>query len=189
MTNIWADGPIGELGLKAVDDPNVALQACWYGSYYGNITYYNNSTSNQTDQTVGMHLWYGNTGSSIQEVSWLVGADEWTTEYLFEGFNGHGGIGCYSWGYGSVTYVMMVNLYSQVEVWWKDLNTTLTSTSVHPINSWQNCKSCSTTQQTQFLLYHSSLLFDPRRPAEYLAGIHRLLLHATRRPQRRWLQR
>lgn len=148
-TNIWNDGPIGKLGLQAVDDPNVALQACWYGSYYGNITYYNNSTSNQTDQIVGMHLWYGNSGSSIQEVSWLVGADEWTTEFLFEGFNGHGGIGCYSWGYGSVTYVMMSNLYSQVEIWWKDLNTTLTSTSVHPINSWQNCKSYSTAQQTQ----------------------------------------
>lgn len=123
-----------------MDDPNVALQGCWYGSYYGNTTYYNNSTLNQTDQSVGIHLWYGDTGHSIKELSWLVGADEWTEEHLFEGFNGHGGIGCYSWGYGSVTYVMMVNLYSQVEIWWKDLNTSLTSTSAHPINSWQNCK-------------------------------------------------
>lgn len=35
-TNNWRDGPIGAMGLVAMNDTNVGLQACWYGSFYGN---------------------------------------------------------------------------------------------------------------------------------------------------------
>lgn len=38
-TNLWSDGPIGDLQLKAMDTENVGLQACWYGSYYGDAVY------------------------------------------------------------------------------------------------------------------------------------------------------
>lgn len=34
-TNQWREGPLRELGLKAMDHANVGLQACWYGSFYG----------------------------------------------------------------------------------------------------------------------------------------------------------
>jgi hypothetical protein len=34
-TNNWRDGPIGALGLTAMNDSSVGLQACWYGSFYG----------------------------------------------------------------------------------------------------------------------------------------------------------
>lgn len=35
-TNNWRNGPIGALGLVAMNDTDVGLQACWYGSFYGN---------------------------------------------------------------------------------------------------------------------------------------------------------
>lgn len=35
-TNVWRDGPISDLGLIAMNETNVGLQACWYGSFYGN---------------------------------------------------------------------------------------------------------------------------------------------------------
>ena len=36
------------------------------------------------------------------------------------------GVGCYSWGPGSDTYVFFVNLQNEVVILWKDLNTTIT---------------------------------------------------------------
>jgi hypothetical protein len=35
-TNNWRDGPVGALRLTAMNDTSVGLQACWYGSFYGN---------------------------------------------------------------------------------------------------------------------------------------------------------
>jgi hypothetical protein len=34
-TNVWEEGPLNELNLTVYDAPNVGLQACWYGNYYG----------------------------------------------------------------------------------------------------------------------------------------------------------
>lgn len=56
----------------------------------------------------------------------------------WQGFNGHVGVGCYSWGEDTTTYAMLANKNNDVEFWWKDTNTTNTSVDSHPINSWQN---------------------------------------------------
>lgn len=141
QTNVWRDGPISQLSLQAMDDRNVGLQACWYGNYYGAPSYNKSRTGNETDLSIGMHLWYGATPSQLNEAVWIYGADKWTQETPFNRYNGHAGIACYSWGDTSVTYVMLVNLQAEVEIWWKDLNTNLESSHSHPINKWQNSMS------------------------------------------------
>lgn len=136
-TNIWRDGPLGQLGLLALDDRNVGLQGCWYGDYYGAST---RSGNNTNAQQIGLHLWYGSAANKIDELTFVYGSDQWVTGAPILGYNGHAGIGCYSWGGGSVTYLMLVNLKSQVEILWKELNTTLKSTTAHPINTWTTGK-------------------------------------------------
>ena len=131
-TNLWRDGPLGQLGLFAMDDRNVGLQGCWYGDYYGASSRGNNTSAQQT----GLHLWYGSASNKIDELTFVSGSDQWVTGPPILGYNGHAGIGCYSWGGGSITYLMLVNLKSQVEVLWKELNTTLKSTTTHPVNQW-----------------------------------------------------
>lgn len=132
-TNVWKDGPLGQLGLLALDDRNVGLQACWYGDYYGAST----RSSNTTDaQQIGIHLWYGSAANKIDELTFVYGSDHWEPEAPIINYNGHAGIGCYSWGGGSVTYLMLVNLQSEVVVLWKELNSTKATPS-HPINEWK----------------------------------------------------
>lgn len=132
-TNIWRDGPINQLKLKAMDHTNVGLQACWYGSFYGTP----NQNQTSKDSVIGMHLWYGKDSTTLEEVNWTYNTTDWSRQDNFTA-NAHAGIGCYSWGEGSVSYVMMVNLDNQVNLLWKDLNTTIRSTPIHPIDKWTN---------------------------------------------------
>jgi hypothetical protein len=39
---------------------------------------------------------------------------------------------------GSTQYAMFVNTFDAVEIWWKDIDTNLSSTKTHPINDWVN---------------------------------------------------
>lgn len=135
-TNLWQDGPLGQLGLLALDDRNVGLQGCWYGDYYGASTRGNNTSAQQ----IGLHLWYGSAANKIEELTFVYGSNQWVPGAPILGYNGHAGIGCYSWDDGSVTYLMLVNPKSQVEILWKELNTTLKSTTTHPINTWTTGK-------------------------------------------------
>jgi len=126
-----------------MDDKAVGLQACWYGSFYGTANYVHSpipSTGTNTtsqDAVIGMHLWYGVDPVTMQEVTWTYNTSDWYPEGNFTA-NGHAGIGCYSWGPGSVTYLMLVNLDNTVQMLWKDLNTSVVSTPSHPTNVWVN---------------------------------------------------
>ncbi|KAL2038406.1 hypothetical protein N7G274_008745 [Stereocaulon virgatum] len=147
-TNVWIPGPINNLNLQAMDDPNVGLEACWYGSFYSDEAYNHSpvpgqtitSTGNSSDQTVGIHLWYATNSTSFDSVGWTYGDTAWTQQQTFNGYNGHGGVGCYSWGPGSDTYVFFVNPQNEVNILWKDLNTTIPGNSSHPINVWTKTK-------------------------------------------------
>ena len=142
-TNQWREGPIGELNLIAMNQTNVGLQACWYGSFYGEANYTHSpipetgSNTTSKDQVIGMHLWYGETPSLLQEVTWTYNTTEWFRQESFTA-NGHAGIACYSWGPGSVSYIMTVNLDNEVQVSWKDLNSSIPATDAHPVNKWVN---------------------------------------------------
>lgn len=85
-----------------------------------------------------MHLWYASDSTTFEQYGWRDGEADWTHQNTWNNKNGHAGVGCYSWGPGTVTYVMMVNLDHTVEVWWKDTNTTLKGNKTHPINVWTN---------------------------------------------------
>jgi hypothetical protein len=126
-----------------MDDKDVGLQACWYGSFYGTANYVHSpipsTGSNDTSQdaVIGMHLWYGIDPVTLGEVTWTYNTTSWYQEQNFTS-NGHAGIGCYSWGPGSVTYLMTVNLEDTVQMQWKDLNTSAPSSPAHPLNTWVN---------------------------------------------------
>lgn len=130
-TNIWRDGPLGELNLTATSDTGVGLQACWFGSFYGE-----NTTSSEAD--VGMNLWYGETATTLREVTWTYDTGRWLKQDSFAG-NGHAGIACYTWGpTGSIGYRMTVNLANQVQVAWKERNASVLATDTHPVSTWVN---------------------------------------------------
>jgi hypothetical protein len=72
VTNLWQDGPINGLNIKANQKPMVGLQACWFGNLYGDSEYIhspqfgsNVSTTAGSDSTVGMHLFIADTGEII----------------------------------------------------------------------------------------------------------------------------
>ncbi|KAK6388254.1 hypothetical protein LTR65_008096 [Meristemomyces frigidus] len=143
--NLWSDGPINDANLFANDADQVGMQACWYGSDYGDTDYDHTplpSGSGDSDAShaneVGMHMWYAVNDTTFKQYGWRDGDAAWTYQATWADYNAHAGVGCYSWGPGSVTYVMMVNLQSTVEFWWKDTNTTLTGNATHPINQWTN---------------------------------------------------
>lgn len=148
-TNVWQDGAINQLNLTVLDSPMVGMQACWYGSFYGDTDYeglkptvtQDGSDSTSYSAEVGMHIWYASDETTFEQYGWRDGQDIWEHQGNWTDKNGHAGIGCYTWGPGTVTYTMMVNLENTVEIWWKDTNTSMKSTGKHPINEWTNCES------------------------------------------------
>ncbi|KAF2259208.1 hypothetical protein CC78DRAFT_81105 [Lojkania enalia] len=144
-TNIWQDGPLNELNLTVYNAPSVGLQACWYGNYYGDsdaslFPTYNgqNNTIPFDAETHGMHLWYPTDETRFVQYGWYEGQEQWAEQHTWPNMNAHAGVGCYSWGPGSTTYAMMVNMQDTAEIWWKDTNKNQTVTDVHPINEWKN---------------------------------------------------
>jgi hypothetical protein len=146
-SDIWQPGPLTDLKLKAMDSPSSGLQACWKGNYYGDSDFSKFPTaSGQTntqpfEQRLGMNIWYAVDESTFQQYAWYNGQNVWVPIQRWQGFNGHAGVGCYSWGEGTTTYAMLANKNNDVEFWWKDTNTTTSSQEKHPINSWQNSTS------------------------------------------------
>ncbi|KAL5389669.1 hypothetical protein DPSP01_002164 [Paraphaeosphaeria sporulosa] len=144
-TNIWQDGPLNSLNLTAYAAPNVGLQACWYGNYYGDSDASkfptrdgNNDTIPFSNSTPGMHLWYPTDESTFQQYGWYQGQDQWLKENTWRDMNAHAGVGCYSWQPGTTTYAMMVDKQDTATIWWRDTNSTRKATDAHPIDSWEN---------------------------------------------------
>lgn len=144
-TNVWADGPINKLNLKAYDAEMVGMQACYYGNEYGDSDYIHTPLPNEDPSAnrsteIGMHIWYASGETTFEQYGWRDGDMSWAHQTTWDNLNGHAGVGCYSWGPGTVTYVMFVNLQNTVEFYWKDTNTNLTNSTTHPINQWTNSK-------------------------------------------------
>jgi hypothetical protein len=72
VTNIWEDGPLTALNLKALSADSVGLQACWYGNFYGDSDATKFPTADgQTNQQEfdigkGMHIWYASDAKTFQ---------------------------------------------------------------------------------------------------------------------------
>jgi hypothetical protein len=120
--NIWYDGPLNQLNLKANDQDMVGLQACFWGDFYGDSDYSFGDGFNATNETTtrtGMDLWYADTNTTFQQYSWLDGQTQWSsTDYTWDNQNGHAGVGCYTWATGSTQYVFMVDLTNTLQVYW-----------------------------------------------------------------------
>jgi hypothetical protein len=149
-TNIWQPGPLNDLNLKAVDAPSSGLQACWKGDYYGDSDYTKFPTTSGVpntqpfgDDLKGMNLWYAVDDSTFEQYTWYSDKTAWTQVKRWQGFNGHAGVGCFSWGEGTTTYAMMANKHNDVEFYWKDSNVKTQSLDSHPINSWVNASSAA----------------------------------------------
>jgi hypothetical protein len=162
VTNIWEDGFVNNLNLKAFDADAVGLQACWYGNFYGDDDakkFPTASGANNTEGFVidhGMHLWYASDEQTFQQYGIYEGQQEWVKQKSWPNMNGHAGVGCYSWLPGSVTYAMFVNLQDTVEIWWKDTNNTLYSTEEHPIMAWTNGENFLPVNRKLSLTDHSN---------------------------------
>ena len=145
-TNVWVPGPLNKLNLKPMDDKNVGLQACWYGGFYSDVAYNHSpvpgqsSNESSSNSSVGIFLWYGSNPTTFQSSAWNYGSDDWTQQQDFKDYNGHAGVGCYSWGPGSVTYAIFVDLQDNLVILWKDSNASHTATTVHPILTWTKCE-------------------------------------------------
>jgi len=133
------------MNLTVLDSPTVGLQACWKGNFYGDSDYKKFPTADGQENKVpfedakGINLWFGSDESTFQQYAWYSNAgDTWVKLSPWLGKNVHAGVGCYSWGAGSVTYTMMVNQNNATEIYWKDGNDTLKSTDTHRINEWTN---------------------------------------------------
>jgi hypothetical protein len=61
----------------------------------------------------------GHTDTSFQQYGWLHGEDGWTIQDHWSNMNSQAGVGCYSWGPGTVTYVFMVDLDNTLNIYWK----------------------------------------------------------------------
>lgn len=148
-TNIWQDGPLSELNLTVYDAPNVGLQACWYGNYYGDSDASRFPTHDGENNTIpfgagtqGMHLWYPSDEHTFRQYGWFEGQDQWADqEHEWSNMNAHAGVGCFTWGPGTIYYVIMVNQKNTAEIWWKDTN--ISEASTHPINTWTNATTAS----------------------------------------------
>jgi hypothetical protein len=119
------------------------MQACWYGSDYGDSDYKHTPLPTQSGDAahaneVGMHMWYASSDTTFEQYGWRDGDELWTHQQTWPDLNGHAGVGCYSWGPGTVTYVMFVDQARTVNFYWKDTNTNLTNSTNHPINAWTN---------------------------------------------------
>ena len=133
--NIWSDGPLTQLGLKALDADTVGLQACYWGDFYGDSDYNFGDGLNATNMTTtrtGINLWYADTETSFKQWSWLDGQTDWSvTDYDWNNQNGHAGVGCYSWATGATQYVFMVDLDNNLQVYWYAVNSQpISSTSL-----------------------------------------------------------
>lgn len=93
-----------------------------------------------TGSSLSQNIWFAVDESTFHQYAWYSGQEQdvWVLIEPWSGFNGHAGVGCYSWGAGTTSYAMLNNKNNDVEFWWKDTNETATSTPTHPINSWTN---------------------------------------------------
>ncbi|KAJ9640892.1 hypothetical protein H2199_005560 [Coniosporium tulheliwenetii] len=177
-TSLWSNGTVNSLNLKAMDADSVGMQACWYGSFYGDADYAHSPSTNDGSgassygSEVGMHLWYASDSNTFQQYGWRDGDTDWAHQYTWTDMDGHAGVGCYSWGPGTVTYTVMVNRDHAVEVWWKDTNSSLSSNSSHPINSWSKSYNISWHAEQTRIVEEDTLTVQVQGGPVGLPGTH-----------------
>lgn len=98
-----------------------------------------------------MLMWYASDNTTFKQLGWRSDGNGWTHQQDWKNLNGHAGVGCYTWGGTSVTYVMFVDQNNTVNFYWKDTATNITATKAHPINQWTNSKSPSNNNESDIV--------------------------------------
>lgn len=57
--------------------------------------------------------------TSFQQYGWVQGEAGWTVQEQWPDMNAQAGVGCYSWGPGTVSYVFMLDLEDNLNIFWK----------------------------------------------------------------------
>jgi hypothetical protein len=144
ITGVWTDGLINSLNLKAVTADLGGMQACFSGHQDPKSFKFENGVMPPVDTTTngldGMYLWYASEENKLEQYGIIQGSSDWTEQSTFNGMNVQAGVGCYFWGTTTVQYAAMVNMQNTMELWWKDTNSSTSSTAIHPINSWVNSR-------------------------------------------------
>lgn len=138
ITEAWQPGPFDEMNVKALDADLVGLQACFFDDIYPDSAYYNSSNDAIVRADYGMNLWVAVNNVTFQQYLHLDSEGQWTERMSWNNYNGHSGLGCYTWAPGNTSYVMLENLDNAIEVWWMDTTPNVPSLPIHPINVWQN---------------------------------------------------
>lgn len=138
ITEEWHPGPFNEMNVKALDADLVGLQVCFFDDIYPNSAYYNNNSDAIVRADYGMNLWVAVDNVTFQQYLYVDSEGQWTERMSWNNYNGHSGLGCYTWAKGNTSYVMLENLDNSIEVWWMDTTPDIPSLPNHPINVWQN---------------------------------------------------
>ncbi|KAJ9616634.1 hypothetical protein H2200_000353 [Cladophialophora chaetospira] len=136
-TQGWALGPLSDMSISAMDDDHVGMVACWEGPT--SPKEYAEGYATTTDSSLlAIRLVYAQDATTFQQLRYTGDTQDWVPEQTLPNLNGHASPACYNRDEGTVDYMMVVNLQNEINVYWRDTNTSLTNTTSHPINRWTN---------------------------------------------------
>lgn len=81
-----------------------------------------------------MRLYYGASDDLVQELTYDSANKVWQSEFSFAMSNGNSGIGIFR--RGLTDYMIYLNSAYQIEIWWKDSNSSNVVSSAHPVGLW-----------------------------------------------------
>jgi hypothetical protein len=88
--------------------------------------------------TWGMQAFYSSAPDTISQVAWTSDTNQWTAGDGFPA-NARAGIGAVTWyANTSVQYAAYSDWDNNVKLLWRDVDTTKTATTAHPIGQWVN---------------------------------------------------
>ncbi|MCJ1303324.1 hypothetical protein MMC08_006132 [Hypocenomyce scalaris] len=125
-TGSWSAGNFGSLNFRASDSHHAAFTSCWDKHWYG---------SNPGNSS-GMRFYAGGDDGLIHEFTWDSASNVRGIGYTFPNSNGNAGAKCWPGSSDPVSYLYMQNAKYELELWWKDYNTTQTNSSTHPLGVW-----------------------------------------------------
>lgn len=137
----WQDGPLNRNSLKASDAELSTLQTCYWGSTLDDPDFYSGgiqgtNASNLSLPAIIMHLWYATNDTQLAQYTFIGGQSSWNYNRLWDAVNGRAGLGCETLLNETTSYVVLLDLENNVNIYWNDFNSSKVKTEVHPVNSW-----------------------------------------------------
>lgn len=129
-TESWQVGPLGSSNYKVSKSPRTGLSACWLDDESISVSWRKE-----------IRLFYGSFDNIVHELKWSMGDSSWKFVFAFPNANGSSGLACKcsSLANGPVIYLFSINAFDQIEVWWKDSDTSSAEqgkNSPHPVGLW-----------------------------------------------------